>query len=155
MVVRPKLPVMGPTGAGPYPPFYDTPQQGRMGFSDFDKLFDNYDDGSYKMGYPYTTLFGSKVEVVGRCPKCLNFMVMKPMEDKPGTSVGVKMQPFCPFCRPQLTVGDPKAEKLNYNPLLESPDPMEKWNDPLDSECLFDPRYYPSQGPSMSGNQAY
>jgi len=153
VVIRPPSKNMGPTGAGPYPPSYDLTGDS-MRVSQLEKFFDNFNDGTNTAGFG-VGMFGSQTRSFGRCPKCLQNMNIRPMEDKPGTSVGVKMQIFCPYCRPQLTISDPKAEHLNYDQMKESPDPGTAWNEPLDSEVKYDATQYPSQGPSMSGNQNY
>ncbi len=128
---RETMPIINP---GPYSPFHSTPQQDRMSDQEWRKIFDNL-DSSEKVGYPYVGLFGREEcrEEYGKCPYDNHKMVI--LEERNLV--------FCPFCRRQLAISDPKEQKLNINPQLETQERID--GSPLPSEMSFDWRKYPGQ----------
>ena len=131
-------PVKGlPFNRGPYSMYFTTPLGDRFEFSDWQRVFDDYDDGAIKPGYPYTGIYGS-AEVVGECAYCRKPMYMN------------KTIMFCPYCRRQHTFEAPDSEYPAETHGVEM-----AWNIPLPSETQFDTTQYPQQAPGTSRDDSF
>ena len=126
-----------PLKNSPESPFFATPKEDRMGFFDWDKFFDDYDDQTIKPGMPYTSVLGSTIPVktVGTCPRCNTGMHME------------RNLWFCPHCRRQLTVEAPNSEYRSDDAGIEL-----AWNLPSEFEVSYDMRSHSPQ--QAAGNRS-
>jgi hypothetical protein len=155
---------MSEPGIGPYPSGrkqYELPQQDRVMPEDWRKIFDNYEDGSFKPGYPFTGIFGSeKAPFYGKCATCMKpmYLVQEAGElvcsgcgkRKNINQMNILEQPNltnAPRQRRQLAISDPKDQKLQPNPDMQSGSPREfAWNEPTVDPLGRDVSY-----PSLAG----
>lgn len=104
----------------------------RMGFTDLNKVFDNYDEGNTKPGMPYVDVYGSSL---AKCPYCKVEMVL--LENG-----NLK----CSQCRRQLAVDAPQEQMHNDNtPMMGTNTGMD--NSPTPAGANFDMQQYPTKVP--------
>lgn len=148
-----------PTNPGPYSKYFTTPKGDRVEFSDWQKIFDDYDDTAIKPGYPYVSIYGKQFEVVGKCAFCQNPILAS------GRVV------FCFVCKKKLVDRNksnespdtvfPYGRRRRYNEAPDSEYPSETsgqelaYNTPLPSETQFDANNYPQQAPGTSRSDTY
>jgi hypothetical protein len=118
-----------PSGIGPYTTKPGQTEGDHLGFSDFDKVFNDYDDSNIKSGYPYVDIYGNfSVKSPAKCAYC----------NKPMITNYDKDLIYCPHCRRQHAISMPQEDTHGYRSELESGDPKTAINSPTDSEANFD-----------------
>ena len=121
-----------PTGIGPHLVKPDSTESEHLGFSDFDKVFKNYDDSSCKVGMPFVGLFGSNGV---QCPYCMKINEARDMGQ------------YCQFCRRELAVDVPQEKDHNYNQSKETTGGQSAQDGPAPYEMKFDHTAYPGRIP--------
>ena len=144
---------------GPYSKHRGFPQQDRVEPKEWRTVFDDYEDSSTKVGYPYVGLFGKARPVYGKCPWCgspLCFVEEQGVLVCPGcnrkTPVRSEMRTVespnltqAPQQRRQLAISDPKDQKLQPNPNKSGIGKEFAMYRQPDADLSFNIRDYPGQ----------
>jgi len=163
-VVIPTTKTSGPVNPGPYSKHRDFPIGDRMEPEDWRGIFDDYEEGSDKIGYPSVGIRGSVAEgaeaVGALCAFCrVPFVVVAPDRGqcpscgRPTSIARILEAPNqndSPRQRKQLAIGDPKSQKLQPNLDLEEGGKEIAQDRPRDGTLPFDITMYPrATGPDF------
>lgn len=148
-----------PTNPGPYSQHFSTPKGDRLEFSDWKRIFKEYDDMNIKPGYPYVSIYGKQFEIVGECAYCQSPILAS------------KSVVFCFVCKKRLVDRNkdneapdtvfPYGRRRRNNEAADSEyrsetsGPELAHNIPLPSETSFDTQKYPQQAPGTSRMDTY
>ena len=123
-----------PIGIGPHITRPDQTEADHLGFRDFDKVFNNYDDSTIKPGMPFTGMFGS-----ANLPQCAYCKKDMRINDN-------RQILYCPYCRRELAI-DIGRHTYNYEDERETKGDEVAINSPTELDMKFDHQQYQTKVP--------